>query len=171
MMTEIGQVSYYFAEQLELTGRWGSEKAASENAGALRGGATLSDTMAALWEKLVDELESWPDTKLRWMQLLREAKGLEPPTVGDKPLTSRSSPTLSVVPIPPLEPEEQLPTLALRAMFEMGVGRPADDPDRRHVLAIGEEILKLEILARSDRPASHNGEADNEHRSSQTAGS
>jgi hypothetical protein len=164
MVAEVGLVAHYFADRKELPERWTSPSGAAENAEALRKGATLSDNIANLWEHLLSELESWPDTQLRWMQLLREAKGVDEPTIGEAvtPLT-RSSPQLQVVTGKPLPQLDELPTLALRAMFEMGVGRPAHDPDRAHVLRIGEEIMRLEIQARrSDRPADVQDEEGND---------
>lgn len=157
---EVGLVAHYFAERMDLPERWTSPGGAAENAEALFKGATLSGNMARLWEGLVDELESYPDTRVRWMQLLREAKQIDPPTIGEGPtMTTRSSPLLRTperrLPIPNLD---ALPTLAMRAAFEMGVGRTSDSPDRAAVMAIVYEIAELEIEARSDRPALDDGE-------------
>lgn len=164
MLTEIGTVAHYFATQSRLPDAWTSPQAAAENARALSKGATLSDPMATIWERLMTELESWPDTQLRWMQLLREAKGLEEPTIGEAvtPLERGLQVVQGGGAVVPLPKIEGMPTLALRAMFEMGVGRAAHDPDRATCMKIGEEIMRLEILARDADPSDAKTEEAND---------
>lgn len=145
----LGQVASYYAGRMELPERWSSATAAAENAESIRLGATLSPSMASLWEHLLSELEAYPDTQVRFFQLEREAKGIAEPTIGDPDGFSRSGYSRAAE-TPALLVQAELPTLALRAMFEMGVGRPAHDPDRPHILKLGEEILRLEMKERND---------------------
>ena len=153
MLKEVGLVAHYFATQSELLHAWAAPDAAAENADSLRKGATLSPAMAPLWEGLLGELEAYPDTRLRWMQLVREAKQLDPPTIGS-PETAPTS--ISVVQPEAAPSGSALPLLALRAAFEMGVGRGADDPYRREVAELIVNIARLELQALAPPP--HEGD-------------
>lgn len=143
-MREIGVVAHYFAERSKLPSRWSSAEAASENAEALRKGATLSPNIAALWEKLLDELETWPDITLRWMQLLREAKGLEESTVGGDDVGDAVVDEGRADTGTPVRPSARPSALALELAFELGVGR-TDSTDRARLLQLVERVVDIEI--------------------------
>jgi len=130
------------------------------------------------WNLLCDELEkSWrkgPGTtpnddalRERWFGLVRESKGITAESEEPKKDLRRTTPVVtSQIKKPDSDeaPEprrnghmregilgEKMPTLALKAVFLMSVGRDADEMNKMpDVLAVGEDILRLELASIDD---------------------
>lgn len=169
---ELGRVAMYFAAKAGKK-TWASESSAMQNAHQLKKGNTLSDQAVDAWNLLCDELEkAWrrgPGTtpndealRERWFELVREEKGIKPDPPPPDP--RKPGPVIRTQIKPPgeTEPEEEsasnngrvhhvgplsdkTPTVALKAVFLMS--QSADSEQMDDVLAVGEDILRLEMAS------------------------
>jgi hypothetical protein len=157
---ELGTVAFYVAERLGLEPRWSSAEAAAENADGIRKGATLSTSMAACWERFLNEIEAWPDMQGRYMMLLREAKGLAEPSIGSDQAHQQREIMEEVAGGPVRQQPLPVSSLALELAYELGVGR-TDSLDKPRAMQLLTEVLQLEQRAhRLDAETSHEDEGD-----------
>lgn len=174
MVSEIGRVALHFTTKQHKPG-WKTEAGAMQGANSLKKGNTLSDAAVDAWNLLCDELEkAWrkgPGTspndealRERYFELVRESKGIAPEPEEPKKDLSKTTPVIrsqikDTKPDEPSEPRrsghmregilgEKMPTLALKAVFLMSMGREGQAmPD---VLEVGEDILRLELASMTD---------------------
>ena len=158
MQAEMGLVLHHYATSLGRQEAPASKESAVQMITRIRKGDTLSNDSAVCFELLLDDLEKRPlDMPLRWMELVREAKGIpaENRSVEIQPRGEPSQPQENGSgtaawpegPPRPTEPDHPMavPALALEALLEMTSGREFGPDGRRRVLQIARDILALEL--------------------------
>jgi hypothetical protein len=150
-ISELGLVCFHLASTRKRVENFKSLSGARQNTLSLRKGGTLSDNAALCWELLLGDLEAAnrqeDGARTRYMELLREAKGLPSEPKGLRvPETEKPEPEVA----PPRQivqilPWKEVPSVALRAAILMAPA--SSEKERAEQLSVAEDILRLELEA------------------------